>query len=427
MSKITRYEQYSPGLYGLPHMGEVFADYRTRAGWSSQEAFAIVCGVEKQAVVYWENQKYLTDMDRRILLCKLLKIPPALLGLTWRSVINETETSSYIQDYEHEAELLKEDAYGLYEDVLAFAHTGPNRYSPIATYKFRKHQQELERLVQQVPQIEKDAWKDLLSRYYQHSAFIAQHHKNDDKAVAYINAAVDVASSVEPTNEELIGVALYKRARVHMMQNSFELARQNAQGALKKATSARSTLKGNAYLLNAEVNALYAQADETLKTQCRKWQDLAANLLYKKKVEADDTFLWFDLYAVHHERAKVLTRFSLFHSTDDELVEHLKETKVKANIKVLKDAQSALEMAKDHLDTSRQTALMDCTFTESRILLANKEFAESAKMAKSALSTAQKAHSQQGVEHARKIYKMLNALDNRNPYISSLGVDLGIY
>ena len=73
MSRLAKPEDYSPGLYGLPHMGEVIADHRIKAGWTSQETFAIVCGVDKQTVAYWENQRYLADMDRRILLSKLLK------------------------------------------------------------------------------------------------------------------------------------------------------------------------------------------------------------------------------------------------------------------------------------------------------------------------------------------------------------------
>src|SRR5579875_3343318 len=85
MSTRARIEDYPPGKYGLPHMGAVIADHRIKAGWTSQETFAVVCGVDKQTVAYWENQRYLADMERRIFLCKLLSIPPALLGLTYAS------------------------------------------------------------------------------------------------------------------------------------------------------------------------------------------------------------------------------------------------------------------------------------------------------------------------------------------------------
>jgi transcriptional regulator with XRE-family HTH domain len=239
MSRLADYENYSPGLYGLPHMGEVFANYRKRAGWTSQEAFATVCGVDKQTVTYWENQEYLSDMDRRIFLCKLLEIPPALLGLTWRSIVDEEKIDTIAHAFEQVAELLEENAYALYEDILTFAHTSTDKYSPAATYRFYKHQQELELIVKRAPEIEKDAWKDLLSRFYQHSTFIAQHHKKDDVAVTYANQAVTIASSLD--DHELLGASLYRRSRVHLIQNRYDSAKKDIQIALDNVEKARGS------------------------------------------------------------------------------------------------------------------------------------------------------------------------------------------
>src|SRR5215469_15244036 len=146
MSTLANHEDYSAGLYGLPHMGEVIADYRLKSGWTSQETFAIVCGVDKQTVAYWENQRYLADMDRRIFLCKLLKIPPGLLGLTWRSLLSDDQVPQHINDSEFMSELLGANSFGLYEDILTFVNTNPQRYGREAAYRFYKHQQELERI-----------------------------------------------------------------------------------------------------------------------------------------------------------------------------------------------------------------------------------------------------------------------------------------
>ncbi len=90
-------------------MGAVIAAHRQKLGWT-QDYLAIVCDVDKQTVVYWESLMYLADMDRRVFLCKVLKIfPPALLGLTWRSIIDEEHTEAYITAFEHTAELLFEN------------------------------------------------------------------------------------------------------------------------------------------------------------------------------------------------------------------------------------------------------------------------------------------------------------------------------
>lgn len=180
-------------------------------------------------------------------------------------------------------------------------------------------------------------------------------------------------------------------------------------------------------MLAAEINALYAQGEEKLRTQCRKWQDSAANFIYRGKIEEDETYLWFTLYSVHHERAKTLAHFSLFHVTDDDLIERLKDKYVRADAEMTKDAHGALSVAGQHLDSVRQTGAMDYAITEARILLISREFEESAKSAKRALQIAHAVHSQQGITNVRKVYKILNALVPQNPYIRNLAIELGIY
>lgn len=424
MSTRARIEDYSSGDYGLPHMGEVIADHRIKAGWNSQETFAIVCGVDKQTVAYWENQRYLAEMKRRIFLCKLLKVPPELLGLTWVSLIDADTTNTFARNLDI-SELLQENAYALYEDILIFAHTSTDKYSPAAAYRFYKHQQELEQIVKQVSEFEKDAWKDLLSRFYQHSTFIAQHHKKDEQALLLANEAVNIANSLE--DMELIGASLYRRSRVHLIQNRYDDARKDIQGALDRTERARGPLKGSSYLLAAEINSLYAEGDEKLKTQCRKWQDDAARLIYKGKIEDDGTFLTFNLYAVHHERAKTLLRFSLHYVDDEELITLFKDTSVRADKNRIKDAKTALTAARNHLESSGKRKEMYLSITEARLYLVAREFEESAITAKIALDFAHKAHSQQGIEEIKQMYAMLHQLDPKNPRIANLGVELGVF
>lgn len=425
MSAMADPENYSPGFYGLPHMGEVLADHRVRAGWSSQEAFAIVCGVDKQTVAYWENQTYLADMDRRIFLCRLLKIPPGLLGLTWASVRGDHDHAAFPDTSKGIADLLEENAYALYEDILTFAHTSRDKYSPTAAYRFYKHQQELEQIITRVPEIEKDARQDLLSRFYQHSTFIAQHHKRDKEALAFANKAVSLA---EPLHDpELLGASLYRRSRVYVIQKRYKQATDDIMSALGKTKRVCASLKGSSYLLAAEIHALYAEGDEKLQAQCRIWQDNATKLIYNGKVEDDGTFLTFSLYAIHHERAKTLSRFALFHTTDEELIERLKHTHISANRDLLKDARNALMTARKHIGTSSVRKEMYLSITEARILLVSKEFEECAKMAKIALQFARQSHSQQGIEEVKQLYEMLDRLAPKNPYIAHLGVELQIF
>src|SRR5581483_893937 len=358
-----------------------------------------------------------------IFLCRLLKIPPGLLGLTWASV--KEDHTAFSDMSRGITDLLEENAYALYEDILTFAHTSRDKYSPTATYRFYKHQQELEQIVARVPEIEKDAWQDLLSRFYQHATFIAQHHKRDKEALAFANKAVSLA---EPLHDpELLGASLYRRSRVYLIQKKYKQAADDITNALEKAKRVRASLKGSSYLLAAEINAIHAQGNEKLQTTCCIWQDNAIKLIYTGKVEEDGTFLTFSLYAIHHERAKTLLRFALFHTTDEELIEKLKNAHISANKDLLRDAKNALITARKHVGTSSARKEMYLSITEARILLVSKELEECAKMAKMALQFAQQSHSQQGVEEVKQIYEMLYLLTPKNPYVANLGVELKIF
>ncbi|HJT59974.1 MAG TPA: hypothetical protein VJ761_25925, partial [Ktedonobacteraceae bacterium] len=396
-----------------------------------QEDFRIAAGVTLRTVQEWESNNMTADMGRRIFLAKMLKIPPALLGLAWQSLLDEEGMPLYREALEHTASFLKEHSYGLYEDLLAFGYAcSASGISPTMAYRFQQHQQELERLVESAPEREKAAWKDLLCRFYQLSTFIVQRHtqhrRKDEQAPAYADQAVTIAHALEDT--ELLTAALYRRSRLHLLQNREQAARQDIQGAMAYVDQVRGPLKGNTYLLAAEIHALHSQGDEKLQSQCRKWQEKAATILYRGNLEEDSSSLWFDLYAVHHERAKTLARFALFHTTDEELIELLKATHTRADAKLLEDAQAALALAWNTIETSPSLEKkLDFSLTEVRLFILARELEEAAKTAKKALQFAQFAYSQEGVKEVTQLYTILNSLAPQNPYVRNLGIELNLF
>lgn len=426
----SRYGNFSPGLYNLPHMGEVIAHYRKKL-YRKQEDFRIAVGVTLRSVQEWETNIMTADMSRRIFLAKMLKIPPALLGLTWQSIIDEENIAVYTDAFGHTSNLLQEHSYGLYEDLLAASYECyAYGISPETAYRFQHHQQELVQLVESAPEREKDAWKDLLCRYYQFSTFVVQRHTNhyekDVQALTYANRAVDMALSLE--DAERCGAALYRRSRLHLMQNKDEAARQDIQGAMKYVDQVRGPLKGNLYLLAAEINALHSDEDESLQCQCRNWQDKAATMLYRGHLEEDGSFLWLDLYAVHHERAKIMGRLALFHTTDEELAEQLKRPHARANAKLLTDAQEEMAIAWNTIEvTGSLEKKMDYAVTEARLFLIGREFEEGARTAKKALQFARLANSYERIKEVKILYFILNSLAPKNPYVRNLGLELGIF
>lgn len=427
MSRLSRYEHFPKGKYGLPHMGTVIATHRQKLGWT-QEYLAIVCDVDKQTVAYWENLMYLADMDRRIFLCKVLKIfPPALLGLTWRSVINEEDSEHYITSFEHMIELLQENTYGLYEELLAFGYEGVDNkgVSPDMAYRFHKHIQELEQVVTGAPVSEREQWIDLLGRFYQLLACIVQQHQKPDEALNFANKAVDFALSVDDT--ELRGSALYRRARIHLNHKNYDAARKDIQDALAYAKVVRTPLTGSIHLLAAEINALYAKDDEKLRDQCIGWQSKVVNALYNGKIEDDGTFLRLNLAGTHHERVKTLSRFALFYTTDDELILLLKQPHIRAEAKYLKEANNAMILAWENLQSGFTGWEKNFYMTEAILRLIARDFEQSAKTAKKALKMATVLHSQKVKDEVKGLYCVLTALDPENPHVRNLGVALGVF
>jgi DNA-binding XRE family transcriptional regulator len=427
MSRLSRFEHYPRGKYGLPHMGAVIAAHRQKLGWT-QDYLAIVCDVDKQTVVYWESLMYLSDMDRRVFLCKVLKIfPPALLGLTWRSIIDEEHTHEYITAFEHTAELLFENTYGLYEELLAFGYEGVDNkgVSPEMAYRFLKHQEELEKIVAAAPTEEREQWVDLLGRFYQLLTCIAQQHQQFDDALTFANKAVDFALSVD--DAELRGSALYRRARVHLVQGRHDQARQDITAALEYAKTVRNPVTGSIYLLAAEVNSFYAKDDERLRKQCITWQNKVINALYNGKIEEDGTFLCLNLAAVHHERAKTFVRFALFHSSDEELLALLQQPHIQPDSQYLKEAHNAMNLAWENLQSGFTGWEKNFLMTEARLHLINRDIEGSAKTAKEAFNLATVLYAQKVKGEVKGLYQMLSILERENPYVRNLGVALGMY
>src|SRR5437660_10938734 len=114
----SRYGSFSPGEGILPHMGEGITQYRKRRGYDTQGKFAIAMGVSLRTIQEWEAATMTHDHERRKLLARFLKIPPALLALDWRLIYYQDNTGSHEDLSGTVPELAEEDIYYHYEDTL---------------------------------------------------------------------------------------------------------------------------------------------------------------------------------------------------------------------------------------------------------------------------------------------------------------------
>lgn len=358
----------------------------------------------------------LREPERRIFLAKLLKIPPALLGLDWRLVVYEDNTGTHNNPPAYAEEIWLEDSYYHYEDTLAIswaaAYSGVNQTE--AAERFERRLTKLEKRVKDISGPDREPWLDLLCRYYQRSMDFVQHTSTGEaskhKAIQRIKAAVQIATEIE--DYELLVMALSRLSKNYLNYKEPELAREAVAKAMNYLDRPRNLTKGNFYLLAAEAYASPAVHDKELAAKVRSWQDKAMDMVYRGNVEPDGSFFRLNKAAVHHERAKTLLEFAQAQP---------KETHF------LKDAQSEIKMAWDALTPDLVQWQMYFSLTEARLYIAERDLEGSAQLGLKALNVARIIQSKKGEGQVRDLYGTLKRLDERNPYVCNLGAQLGVF
>lgn len=405
----SRYGSYRPGAWGLPHMGDVIKDYSNRRGFYSQDAFADAAGYTKRTIDYWENTMYLTEMERRIFLAKLLRIPPALLGLTVYSVMDDMcAIENYTDSLKHMAELAEEDSYYAYEDILVLGWECLRKGGiPQIAERVNRRLRKLQGIVQSCPVEEKEAWMMLLFQYYRLS-FAFSRHSMASEGLQSISTAISIAEELDDV--ELIATSHWHRATHYIALNHVNDAKHDIDVALLYANRVRTPLKGNIYLRAADINS-HLGGDKAIKEENKRLYELAANLAYdlKETNTYDRTFSILSTSGVHHERAKTLIKLHEF----DPKKQHLQ------------DAENELNLARRSFSPDLVEWRLFFALTEGRLRIAQGEITESAIVGKEALKTARSLSSQSGIADVTTLYLDLKERHPNNLEVINLGVQLG--
>ncbi len=408
----SRYGSFDPGTGAYPHIGQVITWYRLKRGFRTQQDLAIALGVSKRTVEELEGTANVTTPDsieRRQSLALLLRIPPMLLALDWRFMVDE-EKDTVFADV---AQLLEGDTFTLYQNILLMArgylyNGGPSYIPDIVDETLGK----LLQIARNMPELEKEPWLELLCRYYQVSTSFALRCLNKKQTLLYAKRATDIAQELE--NEQLLAAAYYRRIRVHLdlrkaaassaeKQKHLERAKVDVQAALHSSEQSGSILKGNIYLIAAEVFALDANEMSTRK-QCEKWQDKAANIVYRNVEDEDDTFLRLNTTALHHEKAKTLIQFGRF-----------------------REGHSELLVARKSLQADLLTWHINMYLSEANLYKAEKDLEGCAASGIEAYKIAKVVQSPKDEREVQKLFLNLKDMDASNPYVCNFGVTLGMY
>ncbi len=118
----SRFGLFAPGVSIYPHMGQVIAEYRIRRGFQTQKALAIALGYSERTIQELEGSMNLDapdSIERRMVLARLLQIPPCLLALDWRFMAYKDNTVDQESPFSDMVGLMEEDTYDFYDDLLA--------------------------------------------------------------------------------------------------------------------------------------------------------------------------------------------------------------------------------------------------------------------------------------------------------------------
>jgi transcriptional regulator with XRE-family HTH domain len=411
------YGDFEPGEGIYPHMGQVIAHYRLRRGLRTQNDLAIALGYSKRSIEELEGSMNLNTPDsveRRMLLAKLLRIPPALLALDWRFMVYPNNNSQQENNFTDMLSLLQEDTFALYEDILIMGRNSLDNGGPLETaYRIDKRLKKLVTIVQNSSEIDREQWQSLLCRFFQLSTSFALRNMDKKRALSDAGYAIEIAKELD--DAELLASTFYRRSRVHMEHRVtatdeaqkykyLELAKADVLAALSYTERVRTPLKGSIYLIAAEVEAFYAINDISLRKQCEKWQEKAANLIYRGKTEDDGTFLKLDTTALHHEKAKSLLSFNR-----------------------LQEARNELTTAWKTVTPGLLTWHINMHLTEANIYKAEHDLEGSARSGIEAYKLAKAMQAHKRVAEVEKLFFELQQLGDTNPYVCNLGMLLGLY
>ncbi len=358
------------------------------------------------AVCELEGTLHLDTPDsvaRRILMAKFLGIPSTLLTLDWNSIKSLADVIY----------LPTEDTFALYEDILIMSRAClDNGGPPIATGMIDEHLQKLALLARNAPEQEREHWQSLLCRFYHLSSSVARRDMNKKQALSTARCAIDIATELEDV--ELIACSFFRRGRIHLEQSNAAtdeaekrrhilLAKADIDAALDFVERVRTPLRGNIYLIAAEVNVLLAGSSESVRIQCQHWQDTVTELVYRGNIEEDNTFLHLNTSALHHERAKTLLHFGQ-----------------------LQEARGELTEAWKTLQPNLLSWHIYFHLTEANLYKAEHDFEGSAKAGMAAYTIAQALPSRKGEAGVKSLFADLEQRDAHHPYVHELGTLLGM-
>jgi tetratricopeptide (TPR) repeat protein len=307
------YGHFRPGKHNLPHLGEVIAYYFALSELSKEVVASRLKVTERYVDMLKspKNASQPTLLARRILLAKLLHIPPILLGLSSVTLLEFGE-GNVAEDTEHTTRTVATtQTMTGYERLLALS------WELYYTSSVQKAEASVDDALQQLyagfhnaSGTKKDQYDAMLCRFYQLYSLIMRDRLELEQGIAYENKAVEIAFRLR--NAELIASSLLRRARILLRQADYQAALQDALTALPYADLTRDPLKGKCYQMAGEAQGYLASTNRDLQEKSLAYFSKAAQIARKGNLEPDGSFVKTDLTSILIEKADALVLFGRF-------------------------------------------------------------------------------------------------------------------
>lgn len=309
------YGFFSPGNDNLPCIGEVIAYYLALSNLSKSElAIALSC-TER----YIEMLKRHTNKDmpqllpRRIMLAKLLHIPPILLGLSSVTLTKWTDGTNSMGG----ESMATPHTMAFYERLLALSW---ELYYTSSVQKASESINDafatLTREFEHATGVKKDQYDAMLCRLCQLQSLVLRDRTEVHASIQECTKALDIALRLK--NAELIASSLLRRARAYH-DIDHNLAYNDAIEALPYADLSRDPLKGKVYQMAGESTAYIANDNREVQETSLAYFNKAAKIARKGNLEPDGSFVKTDLTSVYIEKAKALTLFNRYNEAHNAL------------------------------------------------------------------------------------------------------------
>lgn len=397
------YASFDPGEHNLPHMGQVIRHYRELRQWAIKD-FAKAMQVTEHYVYEIESSSNMPEsISRRTAIAKLLKIPPALLGLSMITPIDQIIDDGTVNDITGIIRHIDAQRMLIYEDILTMSwelyYVGNFQH---ATRHIDQWISVLSHIVRDANGLARDQALAMLCRYYQLSCTAARDRMNIKQAFQDGKKAIDIALELE--NAELIASAYYRRARIYLQQGQFEKSLQDLEPALSYADLVRDPLKVSLYRSAAEAYSSLAKHDKPLQKRCLAYLDSATRIIRKGNLEADGSFVKPDIASVQIERSATFAEFKQY-----------------------KDAHNALIVAHENINPENVRRQKDFLLTEADNYISEGELEGCCESIFAALKLARATSSRSNEHWMLSLYQQLQQKNANHPLVCRLGLELEVY